>query len=220
MPAALNPVPTQARGVAIFLAIGTILLAGATVWQAIDTGLASRTKLSQNVCATPVEIVHKDHRWLVCAQSQAQSQSMDDAWARSEHALPNLCNPIIHPTDLHAGDRLVIESVGDEQQGAAHPDGREEHGRHDNHDMCIYVPGGMSGAWRLLLGLGLNLNQATVHDFALLPGIGEKTAQALVAFRDQHGAYQQIADLTAVRGVGPATVRRLQPFLRIEEEGR
>jgi len=59
----------------------------------------------------------------------------------------------------------------------------------------------------------LDLNAARAHELQLLPGIGEKTAQAIVADREENGPYRNLEDLTRVRGIGPKTVERLRPHL-------
>ncbi len=76
-------------------------------------------------------------------------------------------------------------------------------------------PGGMRPAWRLLLGLGLDLNQVIAADLCLLQGIGPKLAAAVVAHRQQHGRFQSVAQIAAVRGIGPQRAALLRPFLSV-----
>ncbi|MFQ5461937.1 MAG: ComEA family DNA-binding protein [Phycisphaerae bacterium] len=68
-------------------------------------------------------------------------------------------------------------------------------------------------------------NRVGWADLALLPGIGEVKATAIVAFRERqrqsqgHGAIRAFttpADLRVVRGIGPKTVQRIAPYLRFE----
>ena len=67
----------------------------------------------------------------------------------------------------------------------------------------------------LLLGHPLDLNTATAADLEALPGIGPHTAAAVLADRDAHGPYTDVEELARVRGIGPATLRRLHPSLRV-----
>jgi len=67
-------------------------------------------------------------------------------------------------------------------------------------------------------------NQATWSDLAMLPGIGPVKAGTIVAFRsptrdggdESARVFVTPADLQAVRGIGPKTVRRIAPYLRFE----
>ncbi|MGE3181591.1 MAG: ComEA family DNA-binding protein [Phycisphaerae bacterium] len=70
------------------------------------------------------------------------------------------------------------------------------------------------------LELLLDPNFASRDELMLLPRIGEKTADAIIAFREAYNggpAYRSPADLEQVRGVGPITVARLTPFLTFSE---
>jgi competence protein ComEA len=73
---------------------------------------------------------------------------------------------------------------------------------------------------QLVRGQPLELNAAGVGDLVLLPGIGPKLAQRIVAERSRRGgAFTSVADLRAVKGVGAATLARIQPWLRVEPPG-
>ena len=55
----------------------------------------------------------------------------------------------------------------------------------------------------------VNVNSATAQEIAtLLIGIGEKKAQDIVEYRIEHGPFKTAADLTKVKGIGEATVRK------------
>lgn len=57
----------------------------------------------------------------------------------------------------------------------------------------------------------VNINTAGADDLILLPGIGEKTAERIIAERAL-GPYSDISDLARVRGIGPATLERIAPY--------
>jgi len=59
----------------------------------------------------------------------------------------------------------------------------------------------------------LDLNTAAEHELRLLPGIGEKTARAIVSYRDEHGAFGSLDELRNVPGVGPKTVENLSTHI-------
>lgn len=53
----------------------------------------------------------------------------------------------------------------------------------------------------------VNINQADAQDIAqALSGIGIKKAEAIVAYRDENGAYNNVDDLIMVKGIGEFTI--------------
>ncbi|MEO1173073.1 MAG: helix-hairpin-helix domain-containing protein [Myxococcota bacterium] len=80
---------------------------------------------------------------------------------------------------------------------------------------CTVRSGEMSAGLRLLLGLGIDINRAPAPDLELLDGIGPALAEAIVVDRQRHGRFQSIADLERVKGIGPATRAKLEPFLTL-----
>ncbi|AXY01546.1 MULTISPECIES: ComEA family DNA-binding protein [Vibrio] len=55
----------------------------------------------------------------------------------------------------------------------------------------------------------VNVNTASAQEIAsLLNGIGEKKAQDIVDYRKEHGPFKTAADLTNVKGIGDATVKK------------
>jgi competence protein ComEA len=56
----------------------------------------------------------------------------------------------------------------------------------------------------------LHLNTATLEQLDALPGVGPTTAQKILDFREQHGAFTSIDELDAVPGIGPARLEQLR----------
>jgi competence protein ComEA len=56
----------------------------------------------------------------------------------------------------------------------------------------------------------IDINTATAAELAGLPLIGPAKAAAIIAYRDAHGPFREINDITAVPGIGPATLARLR----------
>lgn len=48
----------------------------------------------------------------------------------------------------------------------------------------------------------INLNTATSDELCVLYGIGEKTASAIIDYREQNGDFQKPSELRAVKGIG------------------
>jgi competence protein ComEA len=61
----------------------------------------------------------------------------------------------------------------------------------------------------------LDLNQADAADLTALRGIGPALAQRVVEYRQQAGPFASLDDLTQVSGIGPALVERLRPLLTV-----
>ncbi|HEX6971066.1 MAG TPA: helix-hairpin-helix domain-containing protein [Limnochordia bacterium] len=61
----------------------------------------------------------------------------------------------------------------------------------------------------------LDLNGATRDELVSLPGIGPALAERIVAYREAHGPFDDLSALLAVRGIGPATLRKLAPHVHV-----
>ncbi|RYM31360.1 hypothetical protein ERX46_16905 [Brumimicrobium glaciale] len=64
----------------------------------------------------------------------------------------------------------------------------------------------------------LDINKATDKELMLIPSIGPKTATTIIEYRDNNGGFEQIEELTRIRGIGPATLEKLKPYLYVENE--
>lgn len=64
----------------------------------------------------------------------------------------------------------------------------------------------------------VQLNQADWPELMLLPRIGEILARRIVAYRQEHGPFENLQQLQDVNGIGPKTVRRLRPYVRFDSE--
>jgi competence protein ComEA len=62
--------------------------------------------------------------------------------------------------------------------------------------------------------LVIDLNAATLQELMLLPGIGPKTAERILADRRRHGPFEGVVDLQRVAGIGPKTVQSIAPYCR------
>lgn len=67
----------------------------------------------------------------------------------------------------------------------------------------------------MVLGVPLDLNRASAAALETLPGVGARRAADIVADREARGPFGTIDELDRVRGVGPATVERLRPYLSV-----
>jgi competence protein ComEA len=60
----------------------------------------------------------------------------------------------------------------------------------------------------------LELNRATLAELDQLPGVGPKMAERIIAWRTEHGGFQQIEDLRKVKGIGAKRWQELRRYLR------
>jgi competence protein ComEA len=56
----------------------------------------------------------------------------------------------------------------------------------------------------------VHLNSATLEQLDALPGIGPVTAQKILDYRQEHGAFSSIDELDAIPGIGPARLEQLR----------
>ena len=65
----------------------------------------------------------------------------------------------------------------------------------------------------LLDGEVMDLNTASAADLTRLPGIGQVKAEAIVAWREEHGGFSSVEELLEVKGIGEATLEGLRPYV-------
>ena len=62
----------------------------------------------------------------------------------------------------------------------------------------------------------LNLNTATSEELQSLPGIGEIRANAIIAYREQHGKFLYIEELMEISGIGESIFDSIKDFIAVE----
>lgn len=61
----------------------------------------------------------------------------------------------------------------------------------------------------------IDLNTADWYDLQRLPGIGEKRAKDIIAWREAYGPFQAVDELVCVSGIGPATLEGLWAYAAV-----
>ena len=62
----------------------------------------------------------------------------------------------------------------------------------------------------------INLNTADSAALQTLPGIGEKRAEDIIAYRNAHGPFRRVSDLTRVDGIGSGVLEQLREFVTVD----
>ena len=70
----------------------------------------------------------------------------------------------------------------------------------------------------ILEGKVLDLNTASEADLTRLPGIGEKRAADIAAWREENGGFAAEEELMEVSGIGEGTYERVAPYITVGEE--
>ncbi|WP_457575207.1 ComEA family DNA-binding protein [Desulfomarina sp.] len=60
----------------------------------------------------------------------------------------------------------------------------------------------------------VDINRADKELLMQLPGIGPKTAEAILKYRKANGKFKNINNLVEVKGIGEKTLAKLKPFLK------
>jgi len=82
--------------------------------------------------------------------------------------------------------------------------------------LTISEPAPANGVRSAELADRLDPNVATVGELCAIPELGEKRAEAIIAFRGNRArAFDSIDELQFIRGIGPATIERLSQYLSI-----
>lgn len=61
----------------------------------------------------------------------------------------------------------------------------------------------------------IDVNTADAAALETLPGVGPATADAIVAWREQHGQFHSIDQLLDVPGIGPSKFSRIEPLVTV-----
>ncbi len=60
----------------------------------------------------------------------------------------------------------------------------------------------------------VNINTATVTELTQLSGVGEKTAEAIVAYRTEH-KFKSVSELVNVKGIGEKTLAKFKDQITV-----
>lgn len=78
------------------------------------------------------------------------------------------------------------------------------------------LPSTAPARYALFLQQPLPINRADKASLQLLPGVGPHLAGAISHYIEHHGPLSRAEELLQVAGIGPKTLERLSPFIRID----
>ncbi len=59
----------------------------------------------------------------------------------------------------------------------------------------------------------MDINRATANELELISGIGPKTAERIIKYRNELGKFYDINELDNIHGIGPGTIRKISGYV-------
>jgi competence protein ComEA len=64
----------------------------------------------------------------------------------------------------------------------------------------------------------VDVNRANALEFATIPGVGEKLAYAIVAYRRANGEFRNIEELKKVKGIKDKKLEQIRKYIKLEAQ--
>jgi competence protein ComEA len=61
----------------------------------------------------------------------------------------------------------------------------------------------------------INLNTATQSQLETLPGIGARTAERIIEYREKNNGFKKVEELMNIRGIGEKSFLKLKPLVSV-----
>lgn len=211
------------------LAVLAVLVAaalGATAWWVVraDGGAATLPPVS----ATPSALAPLPTGTPPAATSSAAAPAGVASASPTDTIVVDVAGKVRRPgiATLPLGSRVVdaLEAAGGARPGARLGTLNLARVLTDGEQVVVGVaaPAGVaaSAAGEPAPGAGgstpmVNLNSATQTELEELPGVGPVTAQSILAFRSEHGAFTAVDELLEVSGIGDATLAKIAPYVTL-----
>ena len=195
--------PWQACAVAVILVIGVVVWLGINARSEESSGMPEPAALSEAPSEEPSEIIVS----VIGEVTEPGLKTLEpgarvaDALAAAQPLPGAETMALNHAQRLSDGQQLHILPSG----AAPAPAPGEPAPAGDNPSS----PGGSAS------GSGVSLNSATAEELTELKGVGEVTAQAIVAYREEHGGFKDVEELLEVSGIGPAKLAQLKDQVQL-----
>lgn len=158
--------------------------------------------------------------------AEAQDENLADGTVQKKQCYVHICGAINKPGVycVEEGSRLyeVILLAGGMTPDAA--DAAVNQAQEVSDGMQIYIPTGEEVQNGTANGTQegvpetdgrVNINTAGPEQLCTLPGIGETRAQAIIAYRTKHGAFQSVEELMNVSGIKAGIFERIKELIRV-----
>ncbi len=168
---------------------------------------SEETEKNSTICVYICGAVVNEGVYEVPAGSRV-SDVLDKAGGYSEEALHgyvNLARTLEDGERVYIPDKQELESLGILEGDGSSSGSGDSSGS-----------GGVSGASADGSNETLvNINTADSETLQTLPGIGEKKAADIIAYREEHGAFSSTEDLKNISGIGDSTFEKLSPHITV-----
>lgn len=74
----------------------------------------------------------------------------------------------------------------------------------------------LSGSQLLTINKRININTATKTDLEAIRGIGPRTAEKIVEYRQEHGRFKRVEDIMKVNGIKEKGLEKIKIYLTVE----
>lgn len=197
--------PWQACAVAVLLVIGVVVWLGINVRSDDASGMPDPAAISATLGAAPSE---EPSEIIVSVIGEVAAPGLKtlEPGARVADALD-----AAHP--LPGADTMALnhaQRLSDGQQLHILPSGAAPPPAPGEPAPAGANPGGSGSG-----SSGVSLNNATAEELTELKGVGEVTAQAIVAYREEHGGFKDVEELLEVSGIGPAKLAQLKDQVQL-----
>ena len=195
--------PWQACAVAVILVIGVVVWLGINARSEESSGMPEPAALSEAPSEEPSEIIVS----VIGEVAEPGLKTLEpgarvaDALAAAQPLPGAETMALNHAQQLSDGQQLHILPSG----AAPAPAPGEP----------APASGNSSSPGDSASGSGVSLNSATAEELTELKGVGEVTAQAIVAYREEHGGFKDVEELLEVSGIGPAKLAQLKDQVQL-----
>lgn len=73
------------------------------------------------------------------------------------------------------------------------------------------------GKASMLMNKKIDINKATIAELKMLPGVGEKTAEAILAYRIKVMKFDSIEELMKIKGIGSKKFEKVKDYIVVSE---
>jgi competence protein ComEA len=70
----------------------------------------------------------------------------------------------------------------------------------------------MNAAQKLILDIPININEMSIQELTLIPGIGLKRAEQIIQLREKRGGIKAVEDLMMIKGIKEKTLEKIKGY--------